>query len=171
MAEAALKKEEPARAVPVLTVDRLRQIEQVRAVYEVVVPAGTEPDDLLAVAYWTHLAATFERAKKIGCSVDLIALSEDLKWEAEMRVIDAGANWARVMFKTTEDGKRLITKLGGLQTQKVVFLPGHTVEFGGVFDKWRIVRDADHKVLYKNFNTEGEAYSALAEYAKTVTKT
>src|SRR5579859_3928204 len=105
---------EPARLVPQITVDRMRQSEHNTAKYDVILQAGVEPDDILPVAYWSHLAATFQAAKKQG-DVEVTVIAEDLKWRGELVVVDAGDNWARVVFKTTEDGKRFITKLGGLQ--------------------------------------------------------
>lgn len=172
MAEAAAKTQpnEPARLVRQITADRMKTTEHNTASYDIVLFSGTEPDDLLPVQFWSHLAQTFEAAKLRG-DVILNVKTEDLKWRAQLEVVDAGKNWARVVFLTTEDGKRLITKLGGLQSHKVVFLPGHTVNFAGVFGKWRIVRDADGRVLSDKHNTEGDAYAWLSEYAKSIATT
>jgi hypothetical protein len=169
MAEAVktLPPDEPARLVAPLTIDRRQQAEFSRMVYTVILPAGVEPDDILPVAFWTHFGEELRLAKLQG-EVEIIATAEDLKWRGELIVVDAGANWARVCFKTTEDGKRFITKLGGLQAQKVVMLPGHTVNYSGVFSKWRVVRDADGKMLRDKFNSEGDAYSWLSDYAKSI---
>lgn len=163
----APKPDEPGRLVPQLLMDRVKQREHNTVQYDIILQAGVEPDDLLPVAYWAHLGGMFEAAKKQG-DVELTVLTEDLKWRGELVVVDAGANWARVAFKTTEDGKRFITKLGGLQRNKIVFLPGHTVNYAGVFSKWRVVRDADNQVLRDKCNTEVEAYTWLAEYAKSI---
>lgn len=172
MAEVAAAKPQtqnaPARLVAQITADRMKLSEHNTAQFDIILVAGTEPDDILPVAFWSHLAQFFEGAKKQGGDVLLNVKTEDLKWRAQLEVIDAGKNWARVVFITTEDGKRLITKLGGLQSQKVVFLPGHTVNYAGVFAKWRIVRDVDGKVLSEKHNTEGDAYAWLSEYAKSV---
>lgn len=155
------------RRVPQLTMDRVQQAEFSRVLYTVILPAGVDPDDILPVAYWAHFGETLRVAKLQG-EVEILVTAEDLKWRGELIVVDAGANWARVVFKTTEDGKRFITKLGGLQSHKIVMLPGHTVNYAGVFSKWRVMRDADNKMLRDKFNTEGEAYSWLSEYAKSV---
>jgi hypothetical protein len=160
-------KQEPARLIAPINADRMKLTEHNTAQFDIVLVAGTEPDDILPVAFWSHLAHTFEGAKKQG-DVLLNVKTEDLKWRAQLEVVDAGKNWARVVFMSTEDGKRLITKLGGLQSHKVVFLPGHTVNYAGVFAKWRIVRDADGKVLSEKHNTEGDAYAWLSEYAKSI---
>jgi hypothetical protein len=160
----------PARIVPQITPDRMKQREHNTAAYDIVLQAGVEPDDILPVAYWSHLAETF-RAAKLHGDVELTVMTEDLKWRGELVVIDAGVNWARVVFKTTENGQRFITKLGGLQPQKIVILAGHTVNYAGIFDKWRVVRDSDGQVLTRNHNTEGECYTWLSEYAKSIRTT
>lgn len=161
--------EDPARLVPQITMDRVKQSEHNTARYDVILPSGVEPDDILPVAYWSHLGQMFEAGKKQG-DVEITVTAEDLKWRGELVVVDAGVNWARVVFKTTEDGKRFITKLGGLQAHKVVMLPGHTVNYAGIFSKWRVVRDADGQVLVDKRNTEGEAYAWLSDYAKSIAR-
>jgi hypothetical protein len=172
MAEAAAKKIEEARLIAPITIDRIRQAEQTIVNYEVILPSGIEPDDILPVQFWSHYGARFKAAHDVGSSVELIVTAEDKKWRARMFVIDAGVNWAKVVFETTEKGERVITRLGGLQpVHKVAFLPGHTVNYGGTFSRWRVIRDTDSKVLIDKLNTEGDAYSWLANYAKTVTST
>lgn len=157
----------PARLVPQLMMDRVKQREHNTAEFDITLHAGVEPDDILPVAYWSHLGETFMNALKQG-EVDIVVSSEDRKWRGELVVVDAGSNWARVVFKTTEDGKRFITKLGGLQMHRIALLPGHTVVYSGVFSKWRVIRDADGKVLVDKRNTEGEAYAWLSDYAKSI---
>lgn len=167
-APAPKKEEAPARIVPQITRDRMKEVQFNRIRYEIILPSGIEPDDILPAAFWSHVAEDFLAAKLQGSTVEIVALAEDLKWEAELRVVDAGTNWAKVVFKTTEDGKRLITKLGGLQAHKIALLAGHTVNYAGVFAKWRIVRDADGRVLSEKHNTEGDAYRWLSDYAKSI---
>jgi hypothetical protein len=166
------KPDEPARMIPAIGRERL-QLEisgHSMAIWSLVLHAGTEPDDILPVAFWAHCAVEFAAAQKQGQDrvLEVRALTEDKKWKATLTVVDAGDNWARAIFETTEDGKRIITKLGGFQSRKIVFLPGHTVNFAGLFAKWRVVRDADAQVLRDKFNTEGDAYAWLSEYAKSI---
>lgn len=157
-------KDDPARIVPQVTPERMQLAEYTTAQFTAIIHSSVEPDDLLPVAYWSHVAEMLKQ------NMTIIATTEDMKWRAEMVVVDAGKNWAKVVFLTTEDGKRLITKLGGLQPQKIVMLPGHTVNYAGIFDKWRVVRDADGQILSRNHATEGDAYGWLAEYAKSIRK-
>lgn len=155
-----------------VTIARLRQVEQTRVKYELIVPAGLEPTDMIEdVAFWSHLAGRFKDCRERCCTVDLIVVAEDESWEAEMRVIDAGSNWAKVVFKTTAEGVPLITRWGIAAPTDAAVLPGHVVEWGGVYSKYRVLRLSDRKVLRDNVNTKGEAYSWLADYAKTVKTT
>lgn len=153
--------EAPARLVPPMSIDRMQLSEFNTAQYTAILHAGVEPEDILPVAYWSHVAEMLQQ------NMTIVATTEDMKWRGELVVVDSGRNWARVVFKTTEDGKRFITKLGGLQPHKIVLLPGHTVNYAGIFSKWRIVRDADGRVLSDKHNTEGDAYGWLSDYAKS----
>lgn len=154
--------EKEGRLVPQMSVDRMQLAEFNTAQYTAIVHAGVEPDDLIPVAYWAHVAEMLRQ------NMTIIATTEDMKWRGELVVLDAGRNWAKVIFKTTEDGKRFITKMGGLQAHKIVMLPGHTVNYAGIFAKWRVVRDADAQVLSDKHSTEGDAYGWLSEYAKSI---
>ena len=156
------RSDEPARIVRPMTVDRMQLAEFNTAQYTAILPAGTEPDDLLPVAYWSHVAEMLRQ------NMTIVATTEDMKWRGELVVVDSGRNWARVVFKTTEDGRRFITKLGGLQPHKIALLAGHTVNYAGIFAKWRVVRDADGQMLSEKHNTEGDAYAWLSEYAKSI---
>lgn len=153
---------EPARGEPKkvrpASAERLGLAEHKELHYHYEVEAGVEPEDLLSVAHWTHIAAQLRQFTQIN------AWAEDLRWYAEFLVIDVGANWAKVVMK-----KGSVTKIEKLDPQrKVVMLPGHTVAHGGTFAKWRVIRDADNMVLRDKFATEGDAYGWLADYAKSI---
>lgn len=146
---------EPKKVKPA-SEERLGLIEHKVLQYHYEAEAGTDPQDMLSVAYWTHIAA------KLRPFTQIYAWAEDLSWYAEFLVIDVGANWAKVELKMHK-------KLGKLDTQRrVVMLPGHTVSHGGTFAKWRVIRDADNMVLRDKFATEGDAYGWLADYAKSI---
>jgi hypothetical protein len=167
-----IRQDEPARMIPAVGKERL-QLEisgHSMAIWSLVLHAGTEPDDILPVAFWAHCAGDFGAAMKQGQDrvLEVRVLTEDKKWKSTLTVVDAGDNWARVVFETTEDGKRIITKLGGFQARKIVFLPGHTVNYAGIFGKWRVIRDADGAMLRDKFSSEGDAYAWLSEYAKSI---
>ncbi|HEY1900773.1 MAG TPA: hypothetical protein VGG49_13375 [Steroidobacteraceae bacterium] len=170
--QAAVKAEaaQPARLIAPINADRLSFAESSMCRWRLVLHAGTEPDDILPVSFWANLASSFgppEKADQVRGS-EVVVLTEDMKWTAVLIVVDYGANWAKLVFQTTAKGERLITQLGGLQRSRVVHLPGHTVNYGGVFGKWRVVRDIDGAVLRDKFSTEGEAHGWLAEYAKSI---
>ena len=152
--------QEPKK-IAALSPDRLAQYESTVAEYRVYVPAGLEPKDLLTVAFWTHFGGLFQAAKKSG-EVIIHAFAEDRKWVARYWVLDAGINWAKVAMLDSCEVEPVA--LGA----RIMLLPGYTVENGGIFAKWRIVRDADRKVIRDRFETEGDAYGWLADFAKSL---
>jgi hypothetical protein len=71
-------------------------------------------------------------------------------------------NWAKVVLLRKHD-------LGVFAPEKQgVLLPGHSVSYGGTHVLWRVIRDADKKVLKDKLKTEGDGYAWLAGYAKQV---
>lgn len=164
------KAAEPARLLQPITVDRVKDFGVSNFQFWVTLRAGTQPDDILPVAFWMHLGAKFSAAIKEGENdIEVIVRTEDLKWKARLTVIAAGDNWAKVVFETTEKGERIITPLGGVHAhERIVMLTGHTVNFSGIFEKWRVVRDADGAVLSRNHSSEMDAYRWLSEYAKSI---
>lgn len=162
--------EGPARVVRPVTEAHVREPGHNNYRFWITLHAGTEPDDIVPVMFWTHLGAKFKAALREGENdIEVIVRTEDLKWKARLTVIAAGDNWAKVVFETTEKGDRIITPLGGIHAQqKIVMLPGHTVNFSGIIEKWRVIRESDGAVLSRNHNAEIDALTWLAEYAKSV---
>jgi len=151
-------KTDESRKVPELTFSRLGMGEHKRNVWHVDIPVNTEPNDLVAVAYWSNIAHRLRQFDIIEC------WCEDSSWFAECRVLDAGHNWAKVAVMRS-------VKLDAFDPQqRFMLLPGHRVEFAGNFAKWRVIRESDAKVLRDKCLTESDAYTWLAEYAKSVTK-
>lgn len=153
--------EAPPKIIAPLTPDRLAQFEFSVAQYRAYVPSGLQPEDLLTVAFWTHFGGLFQDARKHG-EVFVVAIAEDRKWLARYWVIDAGVNWAKVALLDKSEIEPVTLE------RRIMLLPGHSVANAGVFAKWRVVRDADQKVLRDKFETEGDAYAWLSEYAKSV---
>lgn len=158
MAEAntATAKEATPRVIQALHPSRRTEAEYKRRIHFIIADIATEPEDMLSAAYWSHIAAELKE-------FDLIeAHAEDGKWDALLRVLDAGQNWAKVhlIWKTRLESVN--------HDRRPVLLAGHSVNHGGAISKWRVVRDADSKVLRDKFVTEGDAYAWLSEYAKSV---
>jgi hypothetical protein len=151
----------PRDPVPPITRDRMRFGESAILRMMIEVPAGQQPEDLLTVAYWTHVANELVQACQQGI-VFFDCRCEDGTWYAEYLLRDAGQNWAKVDLLRKH-------KLNPMTPERrFTLLPGHTVTFGGQHVKWRVMRDSDQKVLRDKFNTEGDAYGWLSEYSKSL---
>lgn len=146
---------EPKKTPP-LHAMRKSLAEHKRNIWHLEVDIGVEPQDMLTVAYWTHVANELRQFDRIE------AHAEDGAWYAEFLVRDVGQNWAKVSLLRE-------IKLESISPERrILILPGHTVAYGGTFSKWRVVRDVDNKVIRDKFATEGDAYAWLTDYAKTV---
>lgn len=153
---ATAPKPEIAKKVEAIHPSRVSLAEHKEQVWHIQVPTGIDPQDMLPVAYWTHIA------QQLTPFAHIHAYAEDGAWYAHFLVRDNGTNWAKVALLQE-------TRLEKISPdRRVVILPGHTVGWAGTFAKWRVVRDADNQVLRANFNTEGDAYAWLSEYAKSV---
>lgn len=148
-------KPEIAKKVEPIHPSRVALAEHKEQAWHVQVPSGIEPEDMLAVAYWTHIAQDLQPFAHIH------AYAEDGAWYAEFLVRDNGVNWAKCALLNQVRLEKISPE------RRIVILPGHTVQWAGTFAKWRVVRDADSQVLRQNFATEGEAYAWLSEYAKS----
>lgn len=154
-AAAQAPKPEIAKRVEPIHPSRVALVEHKEQAWHIQVPVGIEPDDMLAVAYWTHMAQQFTPFAHIH------AYAEDGAWYAEFLVRDNGVNWAKVALLREVRLEKISPE------RRIVILPGHTVGWAGTFAKWRVVRDVDSQVLRSGFATEGDAYAWLSEYAKS----
>lgn len=158
MAETNKAPEKPAtpRVVPDLHGDRMRPAEFVRTVWHVDVPFGTEPDDLLVASYWAHQSHRLRQNDVIEC------LWEDGSGFAHLRVLGCGHGWAKVALVQKGKFESFVPE----QLNRI--LPGHVVKYVNNFAKWSVIREADKRVLKDKCDTEGEACTWLANYAKSL---
>ncbi len=145
----------PKKVLPIHPM-RVGLVEHKEQALHLQVDIGVDPEDMLPVAYWTHIA------QQLLPFTHVHAYAEDGSWYAEFLVREVGQNWAKVALLR----KVMLEKIS--PERRIVILPGHTVAWGGTFCKWRVIREADNSVLRDKFNTEGDAYSWLTEYAKSI---
>jgi len=144
------------RKVPELHADRMGLTEHKRNSWTVHIPHGTEPDDLETAAYWAHLSHKLRQHDVIEC------LWEDGTGEATCRVLGSGHGWVKVQVLHAVKYKAFRVE------EYNTILPGHRVQYVNNFVKWSVIRDADKRVLKDKCDTEGEAYTWLASYAKSI---
>jgi hypothetical protein len=147
---------EKLRKAPELHADRLQLAEHKRNLWHVDVPYGTDPQDLTTASYWAHLSHRLRQHDVIEC------LWEDSSAYVECRVLGSGHGWVKVAII------RAVKFEAFSPEQYNTILPGHRVQYVNNFAKWCVVRDADKRTLKDKCDTEGEAYTWLANYAKSI---
>lgn len=121
----------------------------------VVPEAGTDFDAILEPGFWAHVAAKLAPGDWI--EVD----DETGAYTALLKVRDAGKLYAKVgvvVFKRYDEHVDVM--------QSGPSLEGHEVKWRGPLRKWCVCRGAD---VLKDGMAKPEAYSWLAQYAKSVT--
>ncbi|HEX5461885.1 MAG TPA: hypothetical protein VFX20_18115 [Steroidobacteraceae bacterium] len=144
------------RKVPELHQDRLREADHAYRRWMVTIPHGTLPSDLEAAAYWAHLSHMLRAPDELFCRW------EDNTGEATARVIGSGHGWVKVEVLHSHKYQHFSPEALN------VILPGHKVKYVNNFAKWVVLREADQRVLKDQCDSEGEAYTWLANYAKSV---
>ena len=150
MSEVAERRDVAARP------EALGLAEQKRQDWVLDVPEEHTTEDLCDPAYWSHVAARFQMFDRIE------ARSDTCKWVAELMVVQAGRNWARVKLIVVHD----TTATKGVPSTE----PKHAVRLRGP-KKWSIVRIKDNVVIQENIATEVDAMAALQQYEHTLANT
>lgn len=148
------------RLVPPLNPQRMHLAEQRRNIWYIDVEEGVTAEDLTKPGYWAHRAREMRQGDRIE------ARCEDGSWYAEFLVEEAGMNFAKVLMLPNS----LLTLTPAEPSQNQVFLPGHTIKWSGPYTKFRVVRDADKKVMRENLATRQDAINWLLDYSKTVSQ-
>lgn len=153
MAEAA-QADEPGRAKHQITSDRFKLAEVERQDWVCTAHFGTRIDEITDPAYWAHIASKLRPYDHIEVRVD------DSSWIAEVLVLEAGRNWARVMItnKWTLDSADVSQTV--TESYKVVWK--------GPMLKWSVVRLIDSAMLSKEHTNKSQAEDWLRSYEKSV---
>lgn len=114
--------------------------------------AGETLEDMLAPAYWVHVAS------KMSPMDSILVFPEDGTWEAELRVLAIGYQAAQV---------GLIRKtVWGTVEQPAAAEGQFHVEWAGPAHRWRIRRLSDNAVVAKDFDNREAAFAMLPELLK-----
>lgn len=141
--------------LPPVMPTRLQLAEQVRHIWALTVPVGTTVKNMLEPGYWAHISRQLQPGDRIEVEPD------DSSYFAELRVIDAGNQYAKVMVLRE-------VKLESVEPSATVAVPGHNIEWSGRHTKWRVVRESDRKVLKDGLPTKADGYNWLSNYAKAL---
>lgn len=88
--------------------------------------------------------------------------AEDLTYFAELFVHDATNNSVRVEILREKTLKTAASLTGGAH------MKGYRIAWGGLQEKFRVIRDADNRVIKGGFANEGEALMFLQSYQRSV---
>jgi hypothetical protein len=144
------------KVLPAIHPSCMQIAEQVRNLWSVTIPNKATKDDLLRSDFWAHLANMLRPRDRIE------AESEDGSYVADLLVLDAGTNYAKITVLREY-------KLDAVEPQSQSTTPaGHIVQWSGRHTKFRVVREVDHKVIKDGFATKADAYGWLASYGKAL---
>lgn len=139
---------------PALNFAHCKQADFERTVHAVCPPYGIEFATLLEPSYWAHVAAMFKPRDRIE------VYPEDGSYYAELFVVAAGRQWAKVVELRKVD----------LNAGAAIPVPAaeFVVNWGGPSHKHRVIRKSDNTVLKSGFSTPEEANAWLADYQKAL---
>lgn len=155
-AAAAPAKDAKPRKVPELQADRVTLSEHRHQNWFAHIPHGTEVANLEEPSYWAHMSHQLKQLDLIEC------IWEDNSREATLRVLGSGHGWVKVSVLSSKEYPRFSPEK--LNT----ILPGHKVQYVNNFVKWVVLREADNRRLKEGCDTEAEAFTWLANYAKSL---
>lgn len=135
-----------------LTPERIKQAEFARNVFAISPEQNVKLEDMLAPAFWSHVAAKLHPSDRIE------VIAEDGSYFAEFYVVSCGRNWAKVsllrMHELTEDTPEIAKNASS----------EYEVQWAGGQEKARIVRLADKQVIQSGFPSKKEAADWLLKY-------
>lgn len=135
-----------------ITQGRIKLAEHARNVHVVTVPHGTKFDDCLDPVFWSHVAAGFRFRDRVEM------WAEDKSWFAEAVVLDASRLDAKiVVLNKLELGAPVVAETLAIKISK----SGYHADYGGGVDLWRVVRDADSRVM-----TSGLSQAAAEQWIR-----
>lgn len=116
---------------------------------------GTTLEDMLDPSYWAHSARNLKSRDKI------IVWEESGAFYAELLVIDAGANWAKVEQLEYKE-------LHDRADSRAVHIDNHEVKWNGPHDKWVVIRDSDRAKLVSKQPTRKAAMTWLEDHVRSM---
>lgn len=129
----------------------------------VCVERGTPYEALFDPTFWSSVA----RSKRFQPGQTIYAQNDETSWFAELKIVECGASWARVVewnYQTVaEMAEKHAGRAGGGDARSQ-----HRVEWGGAIDKFRILRLSDKTVIRTGFDTDLEANRYLDDHLRRV---
>jgi hypothetical protein len=140
---------------PAVHPTRLKGAEYAFSLWRLAVPSETSIEDLKRSAFYAHIAQHLRNG-------DVIQVMPDNRaYFAELLVVDAGAQYAKVALLRE-------VKLEALQAGASSAFPGYSIEYAGDHERWRIIREADRKVLKAHQASQADAFTWLTNHLKAL---
>jgi len=135
-----------------LTQDRFTPAEFARTIHAVTSQPDTKFEDTLKPEYWTHVASKMRAKDRIELT------AEDGTWFAELFVVAAAANWAKVsVLRFVELAE---AKPGTKSSTPEQFV----ASWGGPKNLWRVNRKSDKALLKDGFESKELAQAWITEH-------
>ena len=150
--------EQPERKIEQLQPIRMKPAEFARNVHVAVAHESNVPDDLSAPHYWAHVSTQLRPWELIEVRAD------NGLWWAEVLVLEAGRNYARVHVLRVIDLSKSAVK-----SADTIQIGGYEISFRGEFAKWSVIRQGDRAVVRDQLGTQGEAVNWVNERLKAET--
>ena len=139
-----------------LSMDRFEGAEFMRQVFVARPKPGTPFESVLDPAYWAHNASKLRLRDRIEIE------PEDNAYFAELRVIDCGRTWAKVLVLRHIDLNAPAEKAEEAADESFI------VKFRGP-KKWSVVRESDKAIMVEGLGSEAEAGAWLEQNREVVT--
>jgi hypothetical protein len=134
---------------------KLIAAEFARTVYSVSVPSGTTVAEMLEPESWMHVAS------KLRPTDRLEIVPEDGAWFAEVFVVSAGKNWAKVQ-------PLRVIELREVEQRPADIKPEFEIKYGSAKTKFRVIRLKDNQIVRENFADYAAAAHWLSEHQKSM---
>lgn len=146
----------PKKPTVGLLVNSLKQAASVFNRWHITVEADRDPNDLKDLACWAHMATKLRPLDRI--TVDW---EDGSRW-LELRVYDAGPNWAKVHAIAGQDLEPRLAREVSIGNLKV--------GWGGLSSKYRVIRTGDNAVLKDGMVTMAEAVQFAEQHLRAAAR-
>ena len=150
-----------SRQVRAISQDRIILARSAHNTWNVRVPVGTLPEDLLNPEYWKHVA----QASRFKPGDDIVARCEDRTWRAHYEIRDVGTLHASLaLLKPDSDGVCWFDNLIDLPMENET----HYVEWVNVGVGAVVKRKSDKETIEKGFSTKERAAEWMHRHVKAI---
>lgn len=135
---------------------RLQLAQHARVLWHLSVPAEVPYEAIHRPDFWKNVSTKFKPYDKIE------VLREDGAWESDLRVIDTGPGWAKVVERMPP------LVYSDTAADRALVIDGHVIKWHGNFDRYVVIRESDKMKLMAGFATRDAALTWLQGHLKAM---